>query len=350
MGAKQTMENMEIKKVLVTGSEGYIGSVLVNKLVRQGYKVAGMDTCYYSEVPKNKKYQFLKHDIRDIDTLDLKRFDTIIHLAALSNDPMGEIDSSLTNDINYTSTVKLAKKAKKQGVKRFLFSSSCSIYGIAKTGGVDETSEVNPLTAYAKSKINSERELKKLASKTFCVGILRNSTVYGYSPRFRDDLVVNNLTASALSTNTIRIMSDGTPWRPLIDVRDLSDIFIEFLKMDSKKISGDIFNIGFNKNNFQVKDIVDLIKKELPQCDIIYTGEHGKDSRSYKVNFNKFRSTFPHTLQKWPMKKSIKDLIKKLKQIKYNKAHFENKTYTRLAGLNKIILQNKINNSLFWIK
>lgn len=339
-----------MKNILVTGSEGYIGSVLVDKLVKKGYGVTGMDTCFYSPIPKSKKYQFLKSDVRDTDTLDLRKFEAIIHLAALSNDPMGEIDPSLTHDINYMSTIKLAEKAKKMGVKRFLFSSSCSIYGIAEDGVVNEASKVNPLTAYAQSKINSEQQLKKLVDKTFCIGILRNSTVYGYSPRFRDDLVVNNLTASALAIGKIQIMSDGTPWRPLIDVRDLSDIFIEFLKIDCKKINGEIFNIGFSENNFQVKDIVELIKKELPKCDTIYTGEHGKDSRSYKVNFDKFKRVFPHVKQKWPMKKSIKDLIDKLKQIEYNGAHFQHKTYTRLAELNKIIRQNKINRSLFWVK
>lgn len=345
------MESMEIKKVLVTGSDGYIGSVLCSELLRQKYEVYGLDTLFYKKdifADNKEKNKLFRLDTRKTDTLDLKGFDAIIHLAALSNDPIGQLNAKLTEDINFKATIELAKKAKKQGVKRFLFSSSCSIYGIAKKPVVNEKSKVNPLTEYAKSKIRAEKKLKELANKNFCVGILRNSTVYGFSPKFRDDLVVNNLVACALATGEIRIMSDGSPWRPLIDVRDLSNIFIEFLKTDCKKINGKIFNIGFNENNFQVKDIVFLIKKSLPKCKVIFTGEHGKDSRSYKVNFNKFRKLFPKMKQKWPLKKSIVNLILELKKRHYNLNDFENHKYTRLVSLKKLITKKKINKNLFW--
>jgi nucleoside-diphosphate-sugar epimerase len=342
---------MEIKKVLVTGSDGYIGSVLCSELLRQKYEVYGLDTLFYKKdifTDNKEKDKLFRLDTRKIDDLDLKGFDAIIHLAALSNDPIGQLNAKLTEDINFKATIELAKKAKKQGVKRFLFSSSCSIYGIAKKLVVNEKSKVNPLTEYAKSKIRAEKKLKELANKNFCVGILRNSTVYGFSPKFRDDLVVNNLVACALTTGEIRIMSDGTPWRPLIDVRDLANIFIEFLKVKQTKISGKIINIGFNKNNYQVRDIVEIIKKELPSCKVIFTGEHGKDSRSYKVNFNEFRKLFPKMKQKWPLKKSIVNLILELKKRHYNLSDFKNHKYTRLISLKKLITKKKINKNLFW--
>jgi len=346
------MESMEIKKVLVTGCDGYIGNVLCCELLRQKYKVTGLDTFFYKKGLKKKDkklgYKIINQDIRKLGLLDLSRYDAIIHLAALSNDPIGELNPRLTEEINYRATIKLAKKAKKQGVRRFLFSSSCSIYGIAKKPIVSELSSVNPLTEYARSKIKAEKELKKLASKDFCVSILRNSTVYGYSQKFRDDLVVNNLVACALTTGEIRIMSDGTPWRPLIDVRDLSNIFIAFLKADIKKINGRIINIGFNKNNYRVKDIVRLIQKELPYCKVVFTGEHGKDSRSYRVNFNKFNKIFSKIKQKWPLHKSIKDLIYNLKRNKYSLVDFSKHRYSRLVVLKELITLNKVDKILYW--
>lgn len=340
------MENMEIKKILVTGSEGYIGSVLVNKLFRAGYKVVGLDTCYYSTAPKGLHYQFIRNDIRNLAEINLKSFDAIIHLAALSNDPLGEFDERLTQEINFKASIDLAKKAKSEGVKKFLFSSSCSIYGVARNGIVDETSPVNPLTAYAKSKIETEKELKKLADGTFYVGLLRNSTVYGYSSCFRNDLVVNNLVTSALSTHVIRVMSDGSPWRPLIDVRDLADIFNEFLKTD--KANGEVINIGFNENNFQVKDIVNKIIKLLPGYPVIFTGEHGKDTRSYKVNFDKFKSIFPSVQQNWHLDKSIKNLILNLNKLKLNRYKGNNLHCNRLQELKKLLNEKKLNNQLYW--
>lgn len=346
------VESMEIKKILVTGSEGYIGSVLVSKLLHKGYEVDGLDTCYFSNnsLGKNKdKYKLIKLDIREIESLDLSRYSAIIHLAGLSNDPMGELNEGLTVDINLKSTLNIAKAAKKAGVKRFIFSSSCSIYGIAKKEYVDEKSDVNPLTAYAKSKILSEKGLVRLADNNFCVGILRNSTVYGYSPRYRNDLVVNNLVSSGMVFGLIKIMSDGTPWRPLIDVRDLSDIFIKFLTVDSKKINGRIMNVGFKENNLQVKNIAEIINKYLTTCKIVYSKEHARDDRSYKVDFSLFKSTFPEIIQKWTIRRSIKDLIDHLKIYKFSKEDFSNGIFNRINEIKRLLKQKRINNNLFWL-
>ena len=343
------LENMEIKNILVTGSEGYIGTILVDLLIKKGYQVTGLDSCYYSNNRNLKKnYRLLKKDIRKIDDLDLTCFDAIIHLAALSNDPTGELNPKLTKEINYLASIKLAKRAKKSGVKRFIFSSSCSIYGIAKTGIVNENSPVNPLTAYAKSKISTEKELNKLADKNFCVAILRNSTVFGSSPNFRIDLVVNNLVASGIALKKIKIMSDGTPWRPLIDVRDLSQIFIKFLRVESKKINKKIFNIGFSQSNLRVKDIADEIKKQLPDCQIVFTGEHGPDTKSYHVNFNRFHLLFPKLKQNWLLSKSVKDLIRRLKNKKFNQQQFQSGKFTRIDVLKNLLDKKKLNSRLYW--
>jgi nucleoside-diphosphate-sugar epimerase len=346
------LESMEIKTVLVTGDRGYIGATLVPKLLEKNYNVIGFDTNFYQtelDSPKEKKeYTKITKDIRNVEENDLKDIDAIIHLSALSNDPMGEINPGLTADINYEGTMNLARMAKKIGVKRFLFSSSCSIYGIAQDGVVDENSPVNPLTAYAKSKIDTEIELKKIADESFTVGLLRNSTVFGYSPKFRNDLVVNNLTTTALAYGQIRIMSDGTPWRPLIDVRDLSDFFIAFLEIEKSVINAKIVNVGFSDSNFQVKDLVEEIKRQLPECETVFTGEHGADTRSYKVKFDLAASLFPKLKQEWPLEKSIADLIQHLKAVGFSKQEFESGKYTRLSVLKKLLDENKIDTDLYW--
>jgi len=337
--------------VLVTGDKGYIGETLVPLLIENSFDVVGLDTDFFTttlDASENNNYKRIVKDIRDVEESDLEGIDAIVHLSALSNDPIGELNPGLTEEINLEASVRLAKMAKKVGVKRFIFSSSCSIYGIAKEETVDESSEVNPLTAYARSKIETEKALLEMFDDNFCVGLMRNSTVYGYSPKFRNDLVVNNFVTTAIAYGQIRVMSDGTPWRPLIDVRDLSKIFIEFLKAPAEKINGKITNIGFAENNFQVKDLLDEVKKQLPECEVVYTGEHGKDSRSYKVNFDKFKSMFPEVKQEWTLDRSVADLITHLRNAHYSKEDFEAGTFTRLSVLKQLISQEKVTQDLRW--
>lgn len=336
------------RKVLITGSEGYIGSVLVKKLLQQEIPFDGLDTAFYGKKSFGKKYHLIQKDLRNIKEIDLRPYSVVIHLAALSNDPMGELNPNLTNEINYKATVALAKKAKEQGVKRFIFSSSCSIYGIAENGIVNEKSKTNPLTAYAKSKIAVENALIELADNDFCVCLLRNSTVYGYSPSFRNDLVVNNLTSCVYATNKIKMMSDGTPWRPLIDVRDLSDIFIAFVKARAQKVNKQIFNIGFDENNFQVKQITEYIQKYLNNSEVEFTGEHGKDTRSYKVDFSKFKKAFPQIKKRWPIDKSIKDLLVQLKKINFTRNEFLTNKYARITILKQLLDDKLVDSNLFW--
>ncbi|PIT88941.1 MAG: NAD-dependent dehydratase [Candidatus Levybacteria bacterium CG10_big_fil_rev_8_21_14_0_10_36_7] len=344
------MEGVEMK-VLVTGDKGYIGETLVPLLIENSFDVVGLDTDFFTttlDAQENNNYQRITKDVRDIEEKDLEGVDAIVHLSALSNDPIGELNPGLTEEINFESSIKLARMAKKVGVKRFIFASSCSIYGIAKEDTVDESSEVNPLTAYARSKIETEKALLEIFDDNFCVGLMRNSTVYGYSPKFRNDLVVNNFVTTAIAYGQIRVMSDGSPWRPLIDVRDLSKIFVEFLKAPAEKINGKITNIGFKENNFQVKDLLNEVKKQLPECEVVYTGEHGKDSRSYKVNFDKLKSMFPEIKQEWTLDKSVADLITHLRNAHYSKEDFEEGIFTRLSVLKQLISQDKVTQDLRW--
>lgn len=340
------------EKILVTGDRGYIGAVLVPVLLKNNFEVIGIDTNYYkkgiTKIFSSKAYKRINKDIRDIGISDLRNIDTIIHLAALSNDPIGELDKNLTKNINFLTTVKLATLAKKAGVKKFIFSSSCSIYGKSTKPIVDEKSKVNPLTEYARSKINSEKELLKLADKNYCVTVMRNSTVFGFSPKFRDDLVINNFIANGIATRKIVLKSDGTAWRPLIDVRDLSYAFLLFVKADVKKINRKIFNVGFNDGNYQIKDVLRIIQKNLKDCEIVLEGENNKDLRSYKVNFNKFLNTFPEYKKEWDIDKSSKDMIKNLKG-KYTKKHLISGAYTRIEVLKNLIGIKKLNKCLRWI-
>jgi len=338
-----------MKSILVTGDRGYIGGVLVPMLLENNYEVTGLDTEYYAKgLGKEVSYRKIKKDIRRLTKKDLKNIDVVIHLAALSNDPMGEINPALTREINLIASQRLARLSKEAGVKRFLFSSSCSIYGIAD-GIVDENTPASPQTAYAESKVEFEKTLQELADKNFYVGLLRNSTVYGYSSKFRNDLVVNNLVTCAMALGTIKVMSDGTPWRPLIDVRDLSRVFIEFLKADGKKFNREIINIGFEENNFQVKDILASVKKYLPTCRIEFTGEHGADTRSYRVDFKKFKKIFPKFKKQWPLDISVVDLIVQLRKIHYAKDDFLSGKFTRLVALKKLLDNNIINKKLYFI-
>ncbi|MBI2196490.1 SDR family oxidoreductase [Candidatus Daviesbacteria bacterium] len=339
-----------VKRILITGVNGYIGTVLAEKLQKKGYQVMGWDLNYFKNITlgtyKNS-YHSKKNDVRQ-NKLDLNQIDCIVHLAALSNDPMGALDEKLTFDINYKATIRLARIARERGVKRFIFFSSCSIYGIAKKGIVNEESIINPLTAYAKSKALAEKELYKLKNDSFCVCLLRNATVYGFSPRFRNDLVVNNLVTCGLALGQIKVLSDGTPWRPLIDVRDLCNIICKFIEVDAKKINGEIYNVGFNNSNYQIKDILGVIKESLPKCEIVFTGEHGKDTRSYKVDFSKISNLFADTTPKWPIRKSVLHLIKMLKKHKFSSKDFEQGKFIRLSRLQSLISRKRLNKNLQW--
>jgi nucleoside-diphosphate-sugar epimerase len=333
-------------KVLVTGNLGYVGSVITENLISQGFEVLGCDVGYFPKEFINSKYKVntIKKDVRSVTKEDIKECNAIFHLAALSNDPLGELDSSLTNEINFLATIRLAKMAKEIGIERFVFSSSCSIYG-ASNDIVNEESRMEPLTAYARSKVDSEQELLKLKDDNFSPTILRNATVYGVSPSQRLDLVVNNLVGSAITTNKIHLMSDGTSWRPLLHVEDMAAAFIHILKSSKQKVSGGIFNVGKNEENYKVIEIAEKIKEIIPNTQIEFSKDASKDKRSYKVNFEKIKNELGF-IPSWKLDDGIKQVYNALREKQFTEECFKDKTYYRVAYINWLIKNKMIDSSL----
>lgn len=340
---------------MITGNQGYIGKVMTKMMLDKGFSVTGLDTDYYDgcdlEYGEEKEADSIKQitkDIRDAHEEDFEGIDVVCHLAALSNDPLGELDPSLTEKINYMASVNIAKFAKKRGVKRFLFSSSCSMYGISDEKYLTEKSKIKPLTAYAKSKVNTERDISALADEEFSPVFLRNATAYGLSPRLRFDLVLNNLAGYAFTTGKITIKSDGTPWRPLVHIEDISRAFIAVIEAPVETIHNQAFNVGQNKENYQIKDIANAVKKVIPGCEIEYTNEHGSDSRTYNVNFDKIHSKLPSFEPKWNITEGVNELYEAFKKCNLSYDEFIGRKYTRLKHLKHLIENNKLNERLYW--
>ena len=323
---------------LVTGNLGYIGTVLTEILVSRGYEVIGLDIGYFKDcelVKTNKNIKQILKDIRDIEITDLDGVDSLIHLSALSNDPLGEFDPKLTYEINYSSTIKLAKLAEKKGIKRFIYVSSQSMYGISRTNEeLDEySSNKNPLTEYAKTKWKAELELNKLNSKNFNVVSFRPSTVFGASPRLRCDIVFNNLVASAYTMGKIDIKSDGTPWRPVVHIRDVCSALISGLEAPLNLISGRAFNVGLKNGNYTVRQMAEVVKKVLPKVNLFFSNEHS-DSRTYKVSFKRiFNELKDYYKPIWTLEKGALELLKFFKMINFTKEDFLGIKTNRLKSL-----------------
>lgn len=335
-------------KVFLTGHLGYVGNILLQNLVKENFEIIGCDAGYYPQGFTDVRLpdiEVLQKDIRNITKDDLKKSDVILHLAALSNDPLGEINSSLTHDINFLATVRLAKLAKEAGIKRFVFSSSCSTYG-ANKDVVNENSPLEPLTAYAKSKVDAENEILKLKDKSFSPVILRHATAYGISPSLRLDLVVNNLTCSAFTTRSVKLLSDGTAWRPLIHVEDMSNAFIMALKTSEEKISGETFNVGSNEENYTVKQIAEMVEEIVPNSKIEYANEARKDLRSYRVDFSKIKDQIGYKT-KWKLKDGIREIYNIIKMKAFTEKDFKDKDYYRVAYIKWLIDQGILDNNLY---
>jgi len=326
---------------------GYVGSVLTEILVKKNFQVTGCDIGYFPlnfTEQENTSIKVLKKDIRNLTKTDVQGHDAIIHLAALSNDPLGELYPSLTNEINHLATIKLAKLAKESGVEQFVFSSSCSSYGINKET-VDETSPIDPLTSYAKSKVDSEFDLRELEDEKFCPVIMRSATAYGLSPNFRFDLVVNNLTGAAFTTGSVKILSDGTPWRPLVHVEDMSNAFVKVLESDTEKVKGQIFNVGTNDDNYRVREIAQFIEEIVPDSKIEYAKNADKDSRSYKVNFDKIKDQIGYKT-KWKLKDGITSIYEELKKRGLLEKDFNDKKFYRVKYLKSLMEKGLLNEKL----
>jgi nucleoside-diphosphate-sugar epimerase len=323
-------------RVLVTGNRGYIGAHLVDLLKAEGHTVTGVDLDLFAGcefAPFIAPDVQLKQDVRTLTTAQLEGHDTVMHLAAISNDPMGDLDSSSTYSINRDGSIALAASAKKAGVARFLFASSCSIYGKGEKLDLTESDSTNPVSAYAESKIDAEKGIGLLASKEFTVGFLRNSTAYGYSPMLRIDLVVNNLLCCALARGDIRIMSDGSPWRPLIHCKDIARAFIAFMHAPSEAIQNRPINVGGNAENYQVRQVGDLVRKFVPSASIVYTGEVGNDPRNYRVSFDLLGQQIPGFSLAYTLESGMEELHRKLVERNFSLTDFEGEKYVRLRTL-----------------
>ncbi len=324
--------------VLVTGYQGYIGTHLVDLLKKNNHHVVGVDVGLFDGCAWEDYTQpdvIIRKDIRQLHISDFKGIDCVMHLAAISNDPMGDLNENITYSINREGSIELAKMAKKAGVSRFLFSSSCSIYGKSSKPDMVESDPTVPITAYAISKIACEQAISQLADSNFCPVFLRNATAYGHSPNLRIDLVVNNLLACAISRGDIRIMSDGSPWRPLVHCKDIARAFVAFLTAPTHDIYNKIVNIGGNSQNFQVKDVGNLVQKLVPNAKIVYTGEAGPDSRDYKVNFDLLKQILPNFELEYTLESGMKELFQKYLSYNFKVSDFESEQFVRLRTLKK---------------
>jgi len=341
-------------RVLVTGDQGYIGSVLVGVLQDKGYEVSGLDIGFFSDNLLDKgldNYPRITKDIRDIEPTDLEDIDAVIHLAALSNDPLGEFSPKLTHEINTFGSINLAECARKAGAKRFIFSSSQSMYGISKLDNEldEDSSQKNPVTAYASAKWDAEQGLSKMNSDDFMVTSFRPSTVFGASPRLRSDIVFNNLVASAYTTGKIEIMSDGTPWRPVVHVKDVCKAFIAGLEAPSSILAAKAFNVGILNGNFTVRDLAEAANRSVPNSKLVFTGEH-QDSRTYKVSFKRILSDLSTFYDpNWDLDKGGKELVDFFDNINFTEAQFRSRQTIRLKQLMYLTNKGIIDNSFRFI-
>ena len=338
-------------RILVTGSHGFIGTILVPMLIKDGHDVVGLDSDLFRYCTYGEGLVDIKHiikDIRDVEESDLKGFDAIIHLAGLSNDMLGNLNPKLTFEINHAASVKLAKIAKAVGVARFIFSSSCSTYGAAGAKMLDETALFNPVTPYAVSKVLVERDVGKIASREFSPTFLRNATAYGVSPRIRFDVVLNNLTAWAFTTGKIRLKSDGTPWRPIVHIEDISRAFIAVLHSPRETIHNQAFNIGKNNENYQISDLAGFVNKTVPGCSIEFDKDAGPDKRSYRVDFRKYEKNFPGYKLQWDGNIGTQNIYQAYQKYGLKKEEYEGEKYKRIEHIKYLLRTGHLDSTLRW--
>jgi len=339
-------------RVLVTGHHGYIGSILAPMLGEAGHDVVGLDTMYYRGCDLGETSELepsLALDVRDVRPHDLDGFDAVVHLAALSNDPLGDLNADWTYAINLDGTVALGRAAKEASVRRFVFASSCSMYGAAEGDApLDESAVLRPLTPYAESKVAAEKELRRLAGDGFSPVAMRNATAYGVSPRLRLDVVLNNLVAWAHTTGTIRLQSDGTSWRPLVHVRDIARATLTLLEAPEDDVCGEAFNIGSGEQNYRIRDLSEIVHERLPHCEITFAEGASPDPRSYRVDFTKFESLFPSCRFEWTAQRGTRELVRAYETAGLSLEDFQGHRYIRLTQLERLLAAGALDESLRW--
>jgi nucleoside-diphosphate-sugar epimerase len=315
--ARMYSEVGQTMRVLVTGNLGYIGPVVVSALAAEGHNVTGLDTGLYegSALEQTQIAPTLAKDVRDVTRLDLDGCDAVIHLAALSNDPLGLLDPALTMAINLDATVRLAELARDAGVQRFLLSSSCSVYGAAADEWVDESTPAVPITPYGESKLRAEQALVELSTSRFCVVSLRNATAFGYSPNFRTDIVVNDLVAGAILKNEVRLLSDGSAWRPLVHIRDIAGAFVQALSAPAASINGAVLNVGADEQNYTIKEVAARVVGAIPGAKLVVADPASRDRRSYRVRFARLKRVLPDFHCSHDLANGIEDLVENLRRV-----------------------------------
>lgn len=336
----------------MTGSDGYLGSLLAPELMRRGHEVVGLDTGYYKEralyrSPAPAPATLVK-DLRRVEWADLAGFEAVVHMAELSNDPAGQLAPHITYEINHRGSVRLAELARKAGVRRFVYMSSCSVYGVAEGEGlVDEGSALNPQTAYGECKALVERDLRELADGRFSPVLLRNATAYGASPRMRFDIVLNNLAGLAWTTREIRMTSDGTPWRPLVHGLDICQAIVAVLEAPREAVANEVFNVGATDQNYRVREIAEIVGEVFPGCRVSF-GPPGADNRSYRVSFEKIRRHLPGFQCRWDARRGAEQLLGLFRRVDLGREGFEDRAFTRLKQLQYLLRTGQIDGNFFW--
>ena len=344
-------------KVLVTGNNGYIGTVMVPMLQSEGFDVTGLDSdlfksCVFgnpSVTGAISNISYMKKDIRDIGPSDLVGFDAVVHLCALSNDPLGNLNPKITHEINHDGSVRLAKLAKNAGVERFVLSSSCSVYGATTADIVNEESQPKPVTPYAESKVLAERDISTLAGADFSPTFLRSSTAYGLSPMLRFDLVVNNFIAWSFTKGIVLLKSDGSAWRPFVHIQDISRAFIAVLHAPRDVVHNQIFNVGKNEQNFRIREVAEIAKQTVPNSEIKYVEGAEADQRSYRVEFDKIAAALPEFKPQWTVPLGAKQLYDAYKKVGLRLEEFEGPRYRRITHLENSLKSGVVDQTLRWV-